>query len=271
MPTIRVTGAEDPRLADYRGVSEPELARERGLFIAEGRRVVQRLVDAGRARVHSLLVNDAALQALTSTLQKLDADTPVYVCHTAGLAAVAGFNIHRGCLALAERPPDTPVDAILCNTSLLIALEDVANADNVGGVFRNAAAFGADAVLLSPSCCDPLYRKSIRTSMGASLRLPFARATQWPGALGAAQDRGFALVALTPREPSQTLDAFAAAGGRARRLVLLFGAEGAGLSAAAERLADYRVRIPIRPDVDSLNVAVATGIALARLSGEAAL
>jgi tRNA G18 (ribose-2'-O)-methylase SpoU len=270
MSIIRVTGAEDPRLADYRGVSEPELARERGLFIAEGRRVVQRLVDAGRARVRSLLLNDAALHALTSTLQKLAADTPVYVCDTASLAAVAGFNIHRGCLAIAERPPDMPFERILCHTRLLIALEDVANADNVGGVFRNAAAFGADAVLLSPSCCDPLYRKSIRTSMGASLWLPFARATQWPGALGAARDRGFAIVALTPREPAQTLDAFAA-GGRPQRLLLLVGTEGAGLSAAAECLADYRVKIPIRPDVDSLNLAVATGIALARLSREASL
>ena len=145
----------------------------------------------------------------------------------------------------------------------VVVLEGVANADNVGGAFRNAAAFGVDAVVLSPTCCDPLYRKAIRTSMGAALRVPFARAgaAEWPAALGRLRAAGFTLVALTLREPSETLDAFAARA-RPARLALIVGTEGAGLSAAVESSADVRVRIPIRGDVDSLNLASAVGIAL---------
>ena len=140
-------------------------------------------------------------------------------------------------------------------------LEAVANADNVGGIFRNAAAFGAGAVLLSPACCDPLYRKAIRTSMAAVLRVPFARCDDWPQDLVRLRDRGFRIVALTPREPAAMLADFAARP-RPERVALLAGTEGAGLSAAAEQLADERVRIPIESAVDSLNVAVAVGIAL---------
>jgi tRNA G18 (ribose-2'-O)-methylase SpoU len=169
-----------------------------------------------------------------------------------------------------QRPPPSPLDDVLRDARLVVALEDVANADNVGGVFRNVAAFGADAVLLSPSCCDPLYRKAIRTSMAATLRVPFARIDAWPEGLSDLRARGFTLVALTPREPAQALDSFARTG-RTDRLVLLVGAEGAGLSPAVERAADVRVRIPVRPVVDSLNLAVATGIALSRLTRAADL
>jgi tRNA G18 (ribose-2'-O)-methylase SpoU len=159
---------------------------------------------------------------------------------------------------------------VLRDARLVVALEDVANADNVGGVFRNVAAFGADAVLLSPSCCDPFYRKAIRTSMAATLRVPFVRINAWPEGLSDLRTRGFTLVALTPREPAQALDAFARAA-RPDRLVLLVGAEGAGLSPAVERAAHVRLRIPVRPVVDSLNLAVATGIALSRLTRAADL
>ena len=143
-----------------------------------------------------------------------------------------------------------------------MVLEAVANADNVGGVFRNAAAFGAGAVVLSPTCCDPFYRKAIRTSMGAVLRVPFARAHEWPAAIDRIRAAGFAIVALTPRDPADPLDAFIASRDCPRTLALVAGAEGAGLSEAAETAADRRVRIPISDDVDSLNVAVAVGIAL---------
>jgi tRNA G18 (ribose-2'-O)-methylase SpoU len=144
-------------------------------------------------------------------------------------------------------------------------LEGVSNADNVGGVFRNAAAFGAN-VLLSPTCCDPLYRKAIRTSMGTSLRVPFARADEedWPDALMRVRAAGFTIVALTPREPSETLDAFAARP-RPGSVALIVGTEGAGLTPGMERTADYRVRIPTTDAVDSLNVAVAAGLALYQL------
>ena len=151
-------------------------------------------------------------------------------------------------------------------------LEGVSNADNVGGVFRNAAAFGAGGVVLSPTCCDPLYRKAIRTSMGATLHVPFARvgARDWPGTLERVRAAGFTLVALTPREPSETLDRFAARGA-ASRIALLVGTEGAGLTPSAEAAADHRVRIPIGVGVDSLNLAVATGIALHALKSRTAL
>ncbi len=270
MPIVRIASTDDPRIADYRGVSDPELARARGLFIAEGRLIVQRLVETARTRVKSLLVNESALFALEGTVASLPSETPAYVCDTADIARIAGFNIHRGCLALAERPPDATVDDLLCHSRRLVVLEGVANADNVGGVFRNAAAFGVDAVLLSPSCCDPLYRKAVRTSMGATFLVPFARTGDWPGALRAVRERGMVVVALTPREPSQTLDAFVA-GTTLERIALLVGTEGPGLSVEAESLADYRVRIPITPVVDSLNLAVATGIALSRLSREPSL
>src|SRR5262245_33656528 len=173
MSFLRIASADDPRVADYRAVAEPELARERGLFVAEGRLVVQRVIDAGPTRIISLLVDEAGRRALETSLARLPAVTPVYVCDTALLTAIAGFNIHRGCLALAERPVSGTVDGLLRKSRLLVALENVANADNIGGVFRNAAAFGADAVILSPSCGDPLYRKAIRTSMGAALSVPF--------------------------------------------------------------------------------------------------
>ncbi|HYM26074.1 MAG TPA: RNA methyltransferase, partial [Vicinamibacterales bacterium] len=172
-------------------------------------------------------------------------------------------------LALVDRPADRSVDAALARAQTAIVLESVTNPDNVGGVFRNAAAFGADAVILSPECADPLYRKSIRTSMGAVLRVPFARTEQWPAAIDAIRGQGFAIVALTPREPSVPIDEWRTgqAGrvgqvGQVGKVALLVGAEGAGLSDEAASLADVRLRIPISDAVDSLNLAVAVGIAL---------
>src|SRR5262249_40130935 len=145
--------------------------------------------------------------------------------------------------------------------SLLLGLESIANADNVGGIFRNAAAFGVDGVLLSPACCDPFYRKAIRTSMAATLRVPFARADPWPQPLVRLREAGFTIVALTPREPATRLDQFVASAQQGK-MALLVGNEGEGLTLAAEHAADVRVRIPIAPGIDSLNVAVAVGIAL---------
>jgi tRNA G18 (ribose-2'-O)-methylase SpoU len=270
VPDIRLERPGDPRVAEYRDVPEPELIRARGLFVAEGRLVVRRLIDERRYGVRSLLLSHAARSDLEPWLARLDPDVPVYICAADQFLGLTGLDIHRGCLALVQRPPASPLDDVLRDARLVVALEDVANADNVGGVFRNAAAFGAGAVLLSPSCCDPFYRKAIRTSMAATLRVPFARIDAWLEGLSDLRARGFTLVALTPREPSQPLDAFAR-GTRPDRLVLLVGAEGAGLSPAAERAADVRVRIPVRPAVDSLNLAVATGIALSRLTTAANL
>lgn len=264
MTVIAVEGPDDARLAEYREVPAPDAVRSRGLFVAEGRRVVERLVGARRFRIRSLLVSEPARRALEPTLALLEPDVPIYVCGAADFAGITGFDLHRGCLALVYRPSPVPPAALLQAARTLIVLEGVANADNIGGVFRNAAAFGAGAVLLSPSCCDPLYRKAIRTSMAATLRVPFARVEDWPDGLSEIRARGFAIVALTPRVGSQPLDVFAG-GLRPDRLALLVGAEDQGLSTAAEAAADYHVRIPISPDVDSLNLAVATGIALSWL------
>jgi tRNA G18 (ribose-2'-O)-methylase SpoU len=262
---LRIVSADDPRVADYRGVSEPDLVRRRGLFVAEGRLVVQRLLRDRRSRVQSVLVSPAAHDALAADLAALDERTPVFLAETHEIAAIAGFHIHRGCLALAERPVGPSLGGLLARAATLVILEHVTDADNVGGVFRNAAAFGVDGVVLSPTCCDPLYRKAIRTSMGAVLRTPFLRLDDWPEDLQQIRRVGFVIAALTPDETAITLSAFASQV-RPAKLALLIGTEGAGLSAAVLDASDVRVRIPIDPAVDSLNLAVATGIALARLS-----
>jgi len=268
----RVRGAEcevlepgDPRLDHYRHLAGGDRLRARGLFVAEGRLVVRRVLDDPSYRVRSLLLTDAARAGLEDALERAPANLPAYIVSLEAMQAIAGFNIHRGCLALVDRPALIDLAEIigrLENTSLVVALEEVANADNVGGVFRNALAFGAGALLLSPGCCDPLYRKAIRTSMAATLRVPFARVERWPGGLEAVRAAGFALVALTPAADARDIGAFATDPGRPPRIALVVGTEGAGLSAAAEVMADARVRIPMAPGVDSLNLATATGITL---------
>jgi tRNA G18 (ribose-2'-O)-methylase SpoU len=280
MSVQRLTGPDDPQVADYRDIAEADLMRSRGLFVAEGRLVVRRLIEDRRHTLRSVLVNEAAYHALETTLAA--AQVPTYVCETRDFLGITGHDIHRGCLALVERPRALSVTELLAAVrpplttvappsttvtppcATLIVLEGVTDPDNVGGVFRNAAAFGAIGVLLDPACCDPLYRKSIRTSMAAVLRVPFARVDAWPHGLGALRELGFTIAALTPRAPAVTIDRFAAS--RPPRVALLVGTEGAGLSGLAESAADTRVRIPIADDIDSLNLAVAVGIALHRLS-----
>ena len=270
MSLIRVNDLDDPRIADYRVVAEPDVVRVRGLFVAEGRRVVERLIGDGRHAIRSLLLSDSAYDALGTVLEKVPDGTPIYVCGAKDFLHVTGFNMHRGCLALAERPQAIDPAQILESARTVVMLDGVANADNVGGVFRNAAAFDVDGILLTPDCCDPLYRKAIRTSMAATLRVPFSRVNGWTEAAEDMRAAGFTLVALTPRSPSQPIDEFAEAH-RLERIALVVGAEGRGLEREIEDCADHRVSIPINPAVDSLNLAVATGIALARLSRRPAL
>ena len=256
---IRVDRVDDPRLAEYRSVSDGELLRRRNLFVAEGRLIVARLLESGH-RVESLLVNEASFRALEPLLSRVLPHIPVYVCQTDEFTAITGFNLHRGCLALAERPIAKTFDDVVRCAELLLVLEAVTDADNVGSAFRNAAAFGA-SVLLSGACCDPLYRKAIRTSMGGVLRTPYARMTDWPRDLAALKSDGFTLVALTPRTDAIDL-ATCVKGQPLQRMAVLVGSEGPGLTAEAEAMADVCVRIPISAEVDSLNLATATGIAL---------
>jgi tRNA G18 (ribose-2'-O)-methylase SpoU len=266
MTVERIECAHDRRAAAYRELSDAELLRTRGLFVAEGRLIVRRILDDARYVVESLLLNDAALRDLETALARLDRSVPALVCRNADFAQLTGFNLHRGCLALVHRPPPTSLTSLIESTHRGVILDGITNADNVGGVFRNAAAFDADGVLLSPTTCDPFYRKAIRTSMGAVLQVPFARAAagEWPGVIDTLHAAGFVVVALTPREPSESLDAFSMRT-HPERLALVIGAEGAGLTPAIEVAADHRVRIPISRRVDSLNLAVAAGIALSRL------
>ena len=263
MPCVLVNDPADPRLDDYRAVKDGKLWRERGQFVAEGRLVVRRVIEEWRGNVRSVLLNPAAKRQLDGVLRGVPDVVPIYVCDAEVLAELTGFAVHRGCLALVKRPPPLALEALLAG-HLLVVAEALSDADNVGGVFRNAAAFGADAVVLSPTCCDPLYRKAIRTSMAMTLRVPFARAEPWPEALDVLAANGFTIVALTPREPACALEQFAAT--PPQRIALVVGTEGEGLSDEALARAHVRVRIPIAADVDSLNVAVATGVALSRLS-----
>ncbi len=270
MPVLRRIDHTDPCAAAYRAVSDAALARREGLFVAEGRFVVGRLIEDGRFRVDSVLLNEASLAALEAVIATLPPDTPVYLASADEFSFIAGFNVHRGCLALAERPRESQVAEVVHRARRLVVLEEVANADNVGGIFRNAAAFNVDAVILSPGTCDPLYRKAIRTSMAAAFRVPYARAVQWPAELSHLRSIGFTIVALTPRGASEDLETFALMP-RPARLALVVGAEDDGLSDRALDLSDHRVRIPMSSAVDSLNLAVAAGIVLARLSDGATL
>lgn len=262
MPALVVEDANDPRIAEYRNVPDGELLRARGVFVAEGRSVVQRLLGSRRFRTRSVLVTQAALGAVADLAAA--SDVAVYVVPQAVMNGVTGIEMHRGCLAIGER--GSPLDAreIAREARRLVVLERLANADNVGGVFRNAAAFGADGVLLDPRSIDPLYRKAIRTSVGAALQVPFARATAWPALLDDMRGDGMTLVGLTPAADAAPIASVARELGDAR-VALLLGHEGDGLSEDALARCDVRARIPMSQDVDSLNVATAAALGLYEL------
>jgi len=196
VPVIRVDDPDDPRIAAYRNVPDPDLLIKSGLFVAEGRLVVRRLIEGRRFSVRSVMVNEAALVPLHESLAAHH-DLPVYLVPQAVINEITGFNIHRGCLAIAERPRPRDWRDVMRGARRAIALERIANADNVGSVFRSAAAFGVDAVLLERTCTDPLYRKAIRTSMGAALSVPFARTEPWPDALQELSRDDWNVVAMT--------------------------------------------------------------------------
>jgi tRNA G18 (ribose-2'-O)-methylase SpoU len=245
--------------SEYRLVGDHAALVRAELFVAEGRIVVERLVQEPRFRVHSIAVTPSAAAAIEPLLAALDQPPPVYRCEAAELRAVTGFDFHRGCLALAYRPaPAAAID--LSRATRVLALEGIGNPDNVGGLFRTAFAFGVDGVLLDPASADPFYRKAIRTSMAAVLRVTFARVDEWPSGLDQLRRAGFVIAALTPSRDAVDLNEFART--PHPRLALVAGSEGAGLSDALLRYADISVRIPIDARADSLNVVVAAGIAL---------
>jgi tRNA G18 (ribose-2'-O)-methylase SpoU len=264
---VSVDSLDAPGLDDYRELAHPDRLADRARFVAEGRLVVERLIRLGSYRLHSLLLTDAAAAAMAPVLADVPAGVPIYVAGHAVMNGVVGFNIHRGCLAAGRRPVHRTLEEMLraIRPHRVVILERISNADNVGGIFRSAAALGGDAVVLGPHCCDPLYRKAIRTSIGASLELPFAPGEPWPDALALLRDHGFRVVACTPAADAMPIEDAGRTLAEAGPLAILLGAEGDGLSKEALAAASDRVRIGMRAGVDSLNVTVAAGIAMHRL------
>ena len=254
---VAITTLDDSRVSDYQHLMDPAQLVARGLFVAEGRLVVRQLLNLPRWQLHSILLTAATAENLGDVLQLTNA--PVYVVAQALMNDIAGFNIHRGCLALARRPVVVTLDRIAAGPlSRVLVLEGVNNPDNIGGLFRTAAAFGVDLVVLGPSCGDPLYRKAIRTSMASTLVVPFVTAPQWPGAIDDLRTDGFTVAALTPRHDALPLRDLP----RHAKLALLVGAEGDGLTEPAMAVSTIRVCIPMTAAMDSLNVTTAASIAM---------
>ncbi|MFI8188886.1 TrmH family RNA methyltransferase [Streptomyces sp. NPDC085946] len=257
---ITVDDPDDPRLRDYTGLTDVELRRRRepaeGLFIAEGEKVIRRAAEAGYA-MRSMLLSPKWVDAMRDVVDALR--TPVYVVTPDLAEQVTGYHVHRGALASMQRKPLPTAAGLLDTARRVVIMESVNDHTNIGAIFRSAAALGMDAVLLSPDCADPLYRRSVKVSMGAVFSVPYARLDTWPGDLQQVREAGFALLALTPDERAVSLDE--AAPHRMDRVALMLGAEGDGLSARALKAADTWVRIPMSHGVDSLNVGAAAAVA----------
>jgi len=256
---VTVDDPADPRLADYRDLRDVQLRRhlesEEGLFLAEGEKVVRRAVEAGHG-VRSFLMAPRWLESLDDVLSRTDA--PCYVVPEAMAEQVTGFHVHRGALASLHRRPLPSVDEVLAGARSVLVLEDVVDHTNVGAIFRSGAALGFDAVLLSPRCADPLYRRAVKVGMGAVFALPWTRLPDWHGAMQELSGRGFTTVALTLSPDAVPVEEAVAGVGR---LALVLGSEGHGISGRWEGDADRRAIIPMRPGIDSLNVAAATAVA----------
>jgi tRNA G18 (ribose-2'-O)-methylase SpoU len=257
---VLVDGAADPVLADYRALTDVELRRRsepaQGIFIAEGEQVIRRALRAGYPMRSALMT-----QRWVSSVADLvaDSDVPLYVGSDELLESVTGFHVHRGALAAMGRLPLRSVADLLPRSSRLVVLENVNSHTNLGAIFRSAAGLGMDAVLLSPTCADPLYRRSVRVSMGEVFSIPYARIESWRSGLTELRDVGFRVLALTPDPRAMSIDEIVVRDGD--KLALLLGAEGPGLSKDALEASTSQVRIPMGNGVDSLNVAAATAVA----------
>jgi tRNA G18 (ribose-2'-O)-methylase SpoU len=264
---VSVDDPGDPRLADYLSLRDvrlrTSLEAEHGLFLAEGEKVVKRAVAAGY-RVRSLLMTERWLPGLAAELEAAG-DVPCFLVSDDVAEAATGFHVHRGALASLERRPLPPLGELLSDARRLVVLEDIVDHTNVGAVFRCAAAFGMDAVVLSPRCADPLYRRSVKVAMGAVFAIPWTRTLEWYDAVPQLSAAGFTTVALTPA-PDATPITELPASWRDGRVAVLLGSEGPGLSSRWLASADLRVRIPISPEVDSLNVAAAAAVTFFALS-----
>jgi tRNA G18 (ribose-2'-O)-methylase SpoU len=254
---VHVTDPDDARLADYRALTDVALRTRfeppHGLFIAEGELVLRRALRGGY-QARSILVDAKRVEAFLDL-----PGVPVYTADQELLEALTGFHVHRGVLGSFHRRELPTADQVMASSRRLVVLEDLVNHTNLGAIFRGAAALGMDGVLLSPSCVDPLYRRSVRVSMGEVFAIPYARLWSWPADLELVREAGFSLLALTPAADALSIRDIDPAS--RERPALILGAEGPGLSAAVQRLAHARVVIPMRGGVDSLNVAAAAAVA----------
>ncbi|WP_280181191.1 TrmH family RNA methyltransferase [Nocardia farcinica] len=255
---IDVDDPADPRVDDFRDLSDadrrPDLPGGKGLVIAEGVVVVQRMLDS-RFTPSALLGVARRYDQLAADLAAVD--VPYYRTSAEVMAEIVGFHLNRGVLAVARRPPELSMAEVVARARTVAVLEGVNDHENLGSMFRNAAGLGVDAVLFGDRCSDPLYRRSVRVSMGHVLRVPFARVPAWPDGLATVREHGFQLIAMTPDPAARTL----ASAMTGERVALLLGAEGPGLTAEAMRACDVRARIPMTPGTDSLNVATAAAMA----------
>ena len=258
MPIIRIDRADDPRIAAYTSIREKDLMRGHGgRFIVEGKVTLDTLLTRSRFAPESLFVAESRLEPLAELLARVPGETPIYTAAQGLMDQIVGFPIHRGVLACARKgTPNTSAD-LLTNAQTVLCLIGLSNHDNIGACFRNAAAFGADAVLLDQSCGDPLYRKSIRVSSGTTLTLPFAQELAGDDLLDTLTAAGFDIWCLTPRTEATAINTLT----RPEKLALVLGPEGPGLS---DRLImrGRPVRIPMTDGFDSINVATAGAIAM---------
>lgn len=262
MPIVPIDDLDHPLLADYHRLTDVALRRvlepEGGLYIAESAKVIGRALDAGH-RPRSVLVQQKRLLEATDVLERFP-DVPVFVAPDPLIEELTGFHLHRGALASMHRPPLRPMAQLLEGASLVVILEDLVDHTNVGAVFRAAAGMGADAVLVTPRCADPLYRRSVRVSMGTVLQVPWTRTPDWATARESLLTAGFSVAALALAPDAIPLDEYAAV--RPERVAVVLGAEGDGLSRSALDASDVVVTIPMLHGVDSLNVASAAAVAL---------
>ena len=260
---VPIAEADDKRLADYVHLREVSLRKlleeEHGLFIAEGDKVIRRAADAGY-EPRSFLLAERWLDSLADVLARWP-DVPVYVVTPELAEQVTGFHVHRGALASYRRKPAAELDALLAQVrhGRIAIFDDIVDHTNVGAGFRAAAAMGVDAVLITPGCADPLYRRSVKVSMGTVFQVPWTRLRGWPGDLQRLRDRGFVTAAFALTDDSISLDELVQR--REKNLALIFGTEGHGLKPSVLKAADLTVRIPMAGGVDSLNVAASAAVA----------
>lgn len=264
MEPVLISDPADPRLADYVGLTD--VARrsrrepEAGLYLAEGEKVIRRALAAGH-RPRSLLLSRHWLDLMADLAKQFDAGgATVFTGESAVIEALTGFHVHRGALASMNRPAPQAVSDLLDGARRVVVLEDIVDHTNVGAIIRSVAALGADAVLITPRCADPLYRRAVRVSMGTVFQVPWGRIDPWPNGISQLQEAGFTVAALTLTPDAVPLDQFAAPA--PAKLALIFGTEGAGLAAETVRRCDVAVTIPMAGRVDSLNVAAASAVVL---------